>query len=69
MCVCVCGRGVGGLGVLVILKNYSIQMDLKNSIDTMVYFLSMFCSLSCFFFFVSVNSLLLFIYLFVYLFE
>ena len=67
------GEGVAGdgtlrrfLGVLVIFKNYSIRLDLKNYIDTMIYFLLMFCSLSFDFFFslYSMISFLLFIYVF-----
>ena len=69
------GRGGGGtlrrfLGkrVLVSFKNYSIRLDLKNYIDTMIYFLLMFCSLSTFVFSLySMISFLLFIYLFIYL--
>ena len=66
------GSGGGGRGgtlrrflgkrVLVIFKNYSIRLDLKKYIDTMIYFLLMFCSLSTFFF--SLYSMMsLFIYL------
>ena len=49
------GRGKGTLRcflrrrVLVIFKKYSIRLDLKNYIDSTIYFLLMFCSLSIFF--------------------
>ena len=49
-------RRVLGKLVLVIFKSYSIRLPLKNYIDTMIYFILMFCSLSTFYF-----------YLFIYL--
>ena len=58
-----------GKRVLVIFKNYSIRLDLKNYIDTMIYFLLIVCSLLTFFSLYSTISLLLFIYLFIYLFK
>ena len=71
--MCVWGGGGSGGGgtlrrflgkrVLVIFKNYSIRLDLKKYIDTMIYFLLMFCSLSIFLSLYSMISL--FIYLFI----
>ena len=55
-----------GKRVLVIFKNYSIRLDLKNYIDIMIYFLLMFCSLSTFFQSLFYDQFT-FIYLFIYL--
>ena len=77
------GRGVGvgggrsngtlrrflGKRVLVIFKHYSIRLNLKNYIATIIYFLLMFCSLSTFFLSLFYDQFT-FIYLFInYLFK
>ena len=57
-----------GKRVLVIFKNYSTRLDLKNYIDTIIYFLLMFCSLSTFFQSLFYDQFT-FIYLFIYVYK